>query len=145
MKVFDSHRRRVAIVTAFSSVLALGLALTQARAECTPKASHCGKEWAFCPDIPALAPIIGDGCSNLDPQCPRPAHCPVPEKSSCGEYWTGWADLGEPAGNPCPEGCVPTDRVGHDSRTVNEFFALQYRERWTCAGTPPSRAKAAYK
>ena len=138
-------RRRVAFATAISSLFVLGFALTPARAECTPKASRCGNDWAFCPDIPALTPLIGDGCSNIEPGCPRPAHCPRPEKSSCGEYWTAWSDLGDPVSNPCPEGCIPTDRLGRDSRTVNYFFAEQYRERWACAGAPPSRAKAAFK
>ena len=100
---------------------------------------------AFCPDISFLSQIIGDGCSSTDANCPRPAYCPPDPKKSCGEHWTDWRSLGEPVNDPCPAGCVQTERVGHDSRTVDQFFQMQYRERWACAGTLPSGEKRARK
>ncbi len=133
------------LVSIVSMVLACTWIPTPAYADCPRKQNRCGKEWAFCPDWPELTPLTGDGCSNIQAGCPRPSHCPVPEKSSCGEHWTVWSDLGNPVNNPCPAGCVPTDRVGHDSRNANEFFAVQYRERWACAGTPPSKGRITYK
>ena len=133
------------LVSIVSMVLACTWIPTPAYADCPTKQNRCGKEWAFCPDWPELTPLTGDGCSNIQAGCPRPSHCPVPEKSSCGEHWTEWSDLGDPVNDPCPAGCVPTDRVSHNSRNANEFFAVQYRERWACAGTPPSKGRITYK
>ena len=137
--------KRMAIATAFFSLVAWAGAAASAQAECVTKEKRCGKDWAFCPDNAAFSAIVGDGCSSIEPNCPRPAYCPPDPKRTCGEHWTDWRSLGEAIDDPCPAGCVRTERVDRDSRTVNAFFQFEYRERWACAGTPLSKEKRALK
>ncbi len=137
--------KRLIIATVSFSLMAWAGAAPFARAECVTKESRCGKDWAFCSENSFLSPIVGDGCSSIAANCPRPAYCPPDPKRSCGERWTDWRSLGEAANDPCPAGCVPTEMVDHDSRTINAFFQMQYRERWACGGSPLSREKRALK
>ena len=135
--------RRIAIASLISFALASTWVAPPAHADCVRAESRCGKDWAFCPDLPFLATIVGDGCSAIEPSCPKPASCPVDPRKSCGERWTEWRSIGDAVNNPCPAGCVPSERVGHDSRTTDEFFHMQYRERWACAGAPVSKDEEA--
>ncbi len=145
MQTIEYRCGRALLVSIVSMVLASTWIPSSAYADCPTRESRCGKEWAFCPNWPQLTPLIGDGCSDIQAGCPRPLHCAVPEKSSCGEHWTQWSDLGHPVNNPCPAGCVPTDQVSRDSRNANEFFAVQYREKWACAGMPPSKGRVTHQ
>ncbi|HMK90710.1 MAG TPA: hypothetical protein VK446_13910 [Methylocystis sp.] len=138
-------RSRFALAALVSGFVSLTLAPTAADEVCKSRAERCGKEWAFCDNPAFLAPLLGDECSSVQPNCPRPANCPVPEKSNCGEFWTEWSDLLSPVGAPCPAGCTPTENTGRETRTVSEFFKEQYREKWACTGTPSKRAKTVSK
>jgi len=145
MSKISKASTRIALATVVLSLAAWAGATSIASAECRTRESRCGKDWAFCPESSFLTPLVGDGCGSVEPGCPRPAHCLPDPKESCGKHWTEWRGLGEPVNDPCPAGCVPTERVGCDSRDVDAFFQMQYRERWACAGAPPQSRKAVFK
>jgi len=110
--------------------------------DCAPKASHCDKDSLFCFDV-AIPEVFGTAdCSKIPAHCPRPSYCPEPKQNACGEHWTDWRAPFEVVDNPCPAGCRPTEKVERETRATDQFFRVQYRERWACDGAPLTKSKA---
>jgi hypothetical protein len=52
----------------------------------------------------------------------------------CGRFWTGWKEVGEAVGNPCPRGCARGEEVGDDYRSVGLPPRPQHKHKFQCYG-----------
>jgi len=68
---------------------------------------------------------------------PSPPAIQVPVQApqgrvDCGQYWSGWREVGGPVGNPCTSGCARGDELGQNVRLVGFPPRPQTQHKFQC-------------
>jgi hypothetical protein len=64
------------------------------------------------------------------PVAPPPAA--VAARTDCGANWTGWIEVGNAVGSPCPKGCSRGDELGQSYRVVGFPPRPQTQHKFQC-------------
>jgi hypothetical protein len=101
------------------------------------------KEYLQCSGpCPGGDPLVSRS-PNQHPLCPGPQA--ANKEPDCGRFWTGWKNIGDATGSPCPPGCKRLDEhLGVDLRSVGVLPPRpQAKYKFQCVGTPTAEPPAA--
>jgi hypothetical protein len=60
------------------------------------------------------------------------------EAEDCGRHWSGWKEIGQAVGSPCPKGCVRDQNpIAQDFRFVGFPPRPQHKDKFQCFRTEP--------
>lgn len=107
-----------------SQKVAQGAANNEPSASQVPSSSNTAS-----PAQPAVVPAVPDSTAPMPSSITAPA---AVARADCGAYWTGWIEVGNAVGSPCPEGCSRGDELGQSYRVVGLPPRLQTQHKFQC-------------
>jgi len=70
--------------------------------------------------------------ASATPQVQPPPPPAVATRTDCGAYWTGWIEVGNAVGSPCPQGCSRGAELGQSYRAVGFPPRPQTQHKFQC-------------